>query len=409
MVSTGAHCAEDLVLYKDAALKAAGGVENGTLDFIQLHYYPEWFGKDHSPFHNPKSFWKDKWEDRPVLIGEFPAKDWSTSTTGLSSGQPLKTSKKIMDAFKYAYDEGYAGVMSWTIVTDGKQAEYFGNYETTAPALKALYDAHKSDIEIKSMTIEEMKGDYVLKLDLKDLQVPAGNKGYQELGTSLSKNFTGKENILFEMFVTTNSSGKAKLVPVIKVGSDYKWSPAQSKAIMLGSVEKGKWITYSIPVSAFGAPNLSDVREILFQYWAEGAPYTGTIFFDNVRADKDTLANFNAEGSAWGTAADEANVALVKLSDVSSVKNRMFILTTAKTKHAHTIGYEGKTVRFELSERADVRVELVDFMGKVVSKVNCGLLDLGIHNILFDNISPGHYICNIFLNNKMISEDVTLR
>ena len=406
MVSTGVHCADDLALYKDAALKAAGGIANGTLDFIQLHYYPEWFGQDHSPVHNPKSFWKDKWEDRPVLIGEFPAKDWSTSTTGTSSGQPLKTSKKIVDAFKYAYDEGYAGAMSWTMVTDAKQAAFFGSYETTAPALKALYDAHKRDIEINSVSIEEMKGDYALKLDLQNLQVPSGNKGYQELGTSFSKNFTGKKNILFEMYVTANSGDNAKVVVVIKVGSSYKWSPAQSETIMLGSVEKGKWVTYSIPVSAFGAHDLSDVREILFQYWAEGSPYTGTFFFDNVRADKDTLANFNTEGSAWGTTADEANVALVKLSEVTSFKNSVRISTAAKVKTV--ISFQGKTVRFKVSEYADVRIELVDIRGKVVSKVNYGRLDSGIHTFLFDNVSSGHYICNIFQNNKLISADVIL-
>ncbi len=86
MVSTGIASYSYVGEYSDAKLKAAGGDQDGYLDFYMAHYYPEWQEQSLSPFHNPATKWG---MDRPVLIGEFPAKSWSTSTIGKSSGTKL--------------------------------------------------------------------------------------------------------------------------------------------------------------------------------------------------------------------------------------------------------------------------------------------------------------------------------
>ncbi|MFW5960425.1 MAG: hypothetical protein ACOCSE_04835, partial [Chitinivibrionales bacterium] len=109
MVSTGIASTDYVDEYSDDQLAAAGDDNDGYLDFYMVHYYPEWQGESMSPFHNPASSWN---MDRPVLIGEFPAKSWDTSMIGESSGQSLKTSKDIVEAYDYAYQNGYAGAMS---------------------------------------------------------------------------------------------------------------------------------------------------------------------------------------------------------------------------------------------------------------------------------------------------------
>ncbi len=87
--------------YRDDRLVAAGGDKDGTLDFYMVHYYPQHFGVSQSPFHHPASYWK---LNKPLVIAEFPA-------LGISLGDNSLTT---MQAYQYAFDNGYAGAMSWT-------------------------------------------------------------------------------------------------------------------------------------------------------------------------------------------------------------------------------------------------------------------------------------------------------
>ncbi len=86
--------------YSDAELVKAGGDTLGKLDFYMAHYYPQ-NGATLSPFVHPASYWN---LDKPVVIGEFPA-------IGIING---KDTMKPKDAYKYLYDNGYAGALSWT-------------------------------------------------------------------------------------------------------------------------------------------------------------------------------------------------------------------------------------------------------------------------------------------------------
>ena len=106
--------------YTDEKLIAAGGDTDGTLDFYMVHYYPEHFGTDMSPFHNPASHWG---LDKPIVIGEFSAKGISEPNGG---GTPLTPE----EAYAYAIENGYAGALSWTMsghdghgdINDARQA-----------------------------------------------------------------------------------------------------------------------------------------------------------------------------------------------------------------------------------------------------------------------------------------------
>jgi hypothetical protein len=403
MVSTGIASAQYLSEYSDSKLKAAGGDQDGYLDFYMFHYYPEWQDQTMSPFHNPSTTWN---MDRPVLIGEFPAKSWSTSITGPSSNSPLKTTKNIVDAFEYAYGNGYAGAMSWAM---SEENAFFGDFSTTAPALDTLYRKHKNDIMIKDVTIEEMSGNYVMRADLKSLPIPSGNSNYFELGTTISKSFQGKSNVCFDMYVKPNSGKNLLIQMVIKVGSGYTWSPASNKAFTLNNVEQGVWKTVSIPVSEFGASSVTDIREILFQYYAKDTPYTGTLFFDNIRVDNDTLANFNAEGSAWSTGADSAKISLVKYSDVTSINRNSIRVEAASLAGLPSVTAQGKAITLHLDQASDIKLTITDLRGKAVAKFNCGRLSADDHLFPLGNLSTGHYVANIRMGNIRTSSDVFIK
>ncbi len=402
MASTGIASFQYLPEYSDASLIAAGGDTDGYLDFYMAHYYPEWQDASISPFENPASHWN---ADRPILIGEFPAKSWSASTTGPSSGQPLKTTKTINDAFAYAYDNGYAGALSWAM--SEQEAAFFGNYETTAPALTALYNAHQADIMIKDVTIEEMSGEYAMQLQLANLAPPSGNDGYWELGASLSQNFTGKTNLVFDMYVAPGSSTNLQIVPVIKVTSAYTWSPAEDKAIQLAGVQQGKWITYEIPISAFGASDVSDVKEMLFQYWALTGSYeSGTVYFDNIRVDTEVLASFDEEGSAWFTGANEASVSLVKRSNIVD----MGIAKKLKASSLEAqVFAEGKVLKVNAKSPIDFKITLFDVNGKNILEKNHKAKGMGLCSFDLSNLASGNYILELQSKEGMLKKSLHIR
>jgi hypothetical protein len=336
--------------------------------------------------------------DRPILAGEFPAKSWSTDMIGPSSGQPLKTSKTITEAFEYAYTNGYAGAMSWSM--SEQASSFFGDYSTTAPALTALFNAHQSDIMIKDVVIEEMSGNYVMALHLENLAPPSGDEGYWELGTSLSQDWTGKTNLSFDIYVEPGSADNLQIVPVIKVTDSWTWSPANDNATQLTNVEQGAWTTVSVPITAFGAASVNDVREFLFQYWALSTPYaSGTIYFDNVRVDDDTFGDFDMEGSAWFTGADNASVALVKYFSESAVEPGYSKMV--RTSWHPGLAISGKIITVDVSRATAAQITLFDLKGSAAMTIDCRSLGLGKHSFPLHHIPSGPYIVEMRNKNQL--------
>ena len=93
--------------YTDERLIEAGGDPDGWLDFYSVHYYPEWAGEESSPFHNPASHWE---LDKPIVIGEFPAKAIADLGMGFV---PRKQLRNSMESYEYLLENGYSGALSW--------------------------------------------------------------------------------------------------------------------------------------------------------------------------------------------------------------------------------------------------------------------------------------------------------
>ena len=95
-------------LYADAALVRAGGDPLGTLDYYQVHCYPDWsdpsvndFDRDKVVFHREKSHWG---LDKPLLAGEF----WDAVAGGPQGRNPLTP-----EAWYGLAAKGYAGGLGW--------------------------------------------------------------------------------------------------------------------------------------------------------------------------------------------------------------------------------------------------------------------------------------------------------
>ena len=108
--------------YARERLIEVGGDQDGYLDFYQVHFYPQHFGNDLSPFHRPASFWG---LDAPIVIGEMPA--------DTLSGQ-IFPGYATAEAYELAIQYGYAGIMSWSWTDD----DFNKDFATTARALNRV-------------------------------------------------------------------------------------------------------------------------------------------------------------------------------------------------------------------------------------------------------------------------------
>ena len=103
--------------YSDTALIQAGGKQNGTLDFYEVHYYSQNVASD-SAFTHPASFWK---LDKKLVIGEFAAAD-----TDMVAQNDLYTN---------LYTNGYDGAWAWSYNADWK-------WPAMQAPMQALFTAH---------------------------------------------------------------------------------------------------------------------------------------------------------------------------------------------------------------------------------------------------------------------------
>ena len=138
LVTTGTHKVSYLPQnYTDASLISAGGDSLGTLDFYQAHYYSD-FGDSQSPFAHPYSYWG---LGKPLVIGEFAAHGPNVPQHGTPNSVPPTTE----DAYKYLYENGYAGGWSWTWT--GR--DFFGDVNNAEEGMLPLRQNHPDDIIIQ--------------------------------------------------------------------------------------------------------------------------------------------------------------------------------------------------------------------------------------------------------------------
>jgi hypothetical protein len=86
--------------YSDSALRTAGGKQNGTLDFYEVHYYTS-NSASNSCFTYPASHWA---LDKKLVMGDFAA----AATDGVA----------LNDLYTSLYSNGYNGAWAWSYDSD---------------------------------------------------------------------------------------------------------------------------------------------------------------------------------------------------------------------------------------------------------------------------------------------------
>lgn len=138
LVSTGTVQASYLSWYTDAALKAAGGDNDGTLDFYMVHYYG-WNGTGNSPFRKGAAAWG---VDKPLVVGEFASSSWSPATASTS---PMQDAEMVDTLLENLHKNGYAGGLFWQYQPDAGDP-WMKGFATSAASLAKFARAHPADV-----------------------------------------------------------------------------------------------------------------------------------------------------------------------------------------------------------------------------------------------------------------------
>jgi hypothetical protein len=300
-VSSGTHsmyansdvpsCGNCKNYYSDSELIAAGGKANGTLDFYQVHFYPEHFEDDRNPFAHPKSYWG---LDKPVIIGEFPMDDWST---GIKSSAMTN-----LDAMNWAYDKGYAGAMSWAITDDGFNVEI----EKNKAAIADVFSKYKPDIEIKEVVFVDPIGNGVMEIDITDHPAEITLERQKVMDWSAATKVT--------LDVKVEEGADYQFRMVSKISDAWTWTEYVDYCQVTGD---GEWHACEFDLTEHPSDR-SNVKSISFQSFDEG--YVGKVRFDNIRAGDLVIDDFNEEHDLWtiATGTDGASAKTVFGDDPTS-------------------------------------------------------------------------------------------
>jgi hypothetical protein len=179
--------------YRDDRLIAAGGDEDGTLDFYCVHYYPQGQDESLSPFHHPKSYWK---LDKPLVIAEFPS---SGIVPIEGKGFLPKTKLSTDEAYGYLIRNGYAGALSWTMTNHDGFGGIFSSTEAMS-SIQADYPEYatidQSKIDLPPAVLSGVK-DQVLNVSEKSWKDFIDFSSYvndREDGKKLSFSIAGQSN-----------------------------------------------------------------------------------------------------------------------------------------------------------------------------------------------------------------------
>nr|AGS52743.1 hypothetical protein [uncultured bacterium contig00069] len=302
LVSNGIHNTDAFQYWTDAALRSAGGKDNGVLDFYQIHFYPEHQTSSQNPFDHPASHWG---LDKPLVIGEFSAAGWNKEQF-----PAYKVSTKTpQQLYLWAYEQGYAGALSWDY--GGFNDNVAGNavthnYAAAKPGMEALAAQYEQYIEIKDYTPQNTSGNGVMQVTYSNVQSEATLE-YQK-----TFNLTGNPAITFKVRTVGNASAFS-LRLVVKSGSSWTWSDTNK---MCDITAGGAWTTCSYNLSSdFSDVALSDVRSFLIQTFSNG--YSGVIQFDDFVAGTTVINNFDTQFDVFGVAANmDGGDAITKIETV---------------------------------------------------------------------------------------------
>lgn len=282
LVSTGSVNIKYQKYWNDAALIAEGGEANGTLDFFQTHYYPYYQADDVSPFVNTAAQMQTTYgyDSKPMIIGEFPASGWTLADGTRTTSMAAKTDVSTEQAYKFAYESGYAGALAWQYIGDKTDSQFGGYNYTIDPALDAmtkLAATAEASIKIKDVEIAAGGGDGKMAVTYGGDDAQIEYQKTFDLSSATTLTFTAKNN----------GNAEANLQLILKLTSAWTWTEIDGNCL----IPAGEKVTCSFDISTQQTRN--QTLSIVVANYAKG--YTGTIVYDDFTAGDQVLFDFNAD------------------------------------------------------------------------------------------------------------------
>ncbi len=378
LVSTGSVNIQYQSWWNDSELIAAGGEANGTLDFFQTHYYPYYQNDAVSPFVNAAAQMATtyKYDNKPMIIGEFPASGWKGGT--YTASMAAKTQISTEECYRKAFDGGYAGALAWQYIGDKTESNFGGYTYTIDPALdamKSLAATEEASIKIKDVAISQESGDGKM----------AVTYGGDNAQIEYQKTWDLSKANTFTFEVTNKSESDAQLNLIFKLTDAWKWTEVEGPC----EVAAGQSKTCSFDISSYTDRNKT--LSVVIANYAAG--YTGTILYDNFKAGDQVLWDFNEDkydAFSRGFENTEEMIPEIKIvfGDPSGICMRPHVAG------AKALRVSGDMLTLSMGRTQGVTAELFDVTGHKVVTLHKGTLSAGTHQFKV-NAAAGTYFVKV--------------
>lgn len=399
LVSTGSVNIQYQKWWNDSELIAAGGESNGTLDFFQTHYYPYYQADAVSPFVNTATQMQTTYgyDAKPMIIGEFPASGWAGTT--YTASMAAKTEITAEQAYRNAFDGGYAGALAWQYIGDKTEANFGGYTYTIEPALEAmkvLAAKEEASIKIKDVSIEESTGNGMM----------AVTYGADNAQIEYQKTFDLSGANAFTFTVKNNGSEDADLYLIFKLTDAWTWTETDGSCV----VPAGEKKTCSFDISGLTDRNKT-LSTIIANY---AAGYTGTLIYDDFIAGSDTLWNFNEDKyDAFGRSFENTEEMLPEIKIVFNNENYVGNTTAIKDVHKGLKNLQmnviNNTLQINSNKTENVSIEIFGLNGFCVAKLYNGILKAGSTSFDLSSLAKGSYIVRVRANKILATHPIMLK
>lgn len=380
LVSTGSVNIQYQKYWNDTALVAKGGEQNGTLDFLQTHYYPYYQADAVSPFLNTPTELATKYgfdANKPLVIGEFPASGWKGDT--YTSTMAAKTELSAEECYRKAFDNGYAGALAWQYIGDKTESKFGGYSYTIEPALLAMKELYKTDsasIKIKDVVIEDATGNGMMAVTY------GGDNAQIEYQKSFD--LSGASTLSF--VAKNNGTTDAKLYLILKLTDDWTWTEISGECLVAAGEKK----TCSFDISA--ETDRSATRSVIIANYAAG--YTGTILYDDIVAG-DTLFNFNEDKyDAFSRSYGNTEEMIPEIKIVFNNEDYIAGISSKKI-FGQSIRLGGSTLELSIAQSGNAFVGIYSLNGSLIASLHRGTLSAGTHRFDLSRISQGVYLVRV--------------
>lgn len=399
LVSTGSVNIQYQKWWNDSELIAAGGESNGTLDFFQTHYYPYYQADAVSPFVNTATQMQTTYgyDAKPMIIGEFPASGWAGTT--YTASMAAKTEITAEQAYRNAFDGGYAGALAWQYIGDKTEANFGGYTYTIEPALEAmkvLAAKEEASIKIKDVSIEESTGNGMM----------AVTYGADNAQIEYQKTFDLSGANAFTFTVKNNGSEDADLYLIFKLTDAWTWTETDGSCV----VPAGEKKTCSFDISGLTDRNKT-LSTIIANY---AAGYTGTLIYDDFIAGSDTLWNFNEDKyDAFGRSFENTEEMLPEIKIVFNNENYVGNTTAIKDVHKGLKNLQmnviNNTLQINANKTENISIEIFGLNGFCVAKLYNGILKAGSTSFDLSSLAKGSYIVRVRANKILATHPIMLK